>query len=205
MAFHVESVQLDGIKVIAPQVQGDERGFFMETFRADQFRQLGLPTEFVQDNHSRSIRGVLRGLHFQWEPPLGKLMRVTHGAAFLVAVDIRKGSPTLGEWFGSQVSAENKKQVWAPYGFARGFCALTSDCEVQYKCTALYNPRAEGVIHFADPQIGIRWPLDLAHLVLSTRDRAAGSLAEWLASPLSNHIVYPAEPVAGSSFGRALP
>jgi len=205
MAFHVESVQLDGIKVIAPQVQVDERGFFMETFRADQFRQLGLPTEFVQDNHSRSIRGVLRGLHFQWEPPLGKLMRVTHGAAFLVAVDIRKGSPTLGEWFGSQVSAENKKQVWAPYGFARGFCALTSDCEVQYKCTALYNPRAEGVIHFADPQIGIRWPLDPAHLVLSTRDRAAGSLAEWLASPLSNHIVYPAEPVAESSFGRALP
>ena len=205
MSFKIESVHLNEVIVVQPEVRGDSRGFFMETYRADQFKELGLPTNFVQDNHSKSKKGVLRGLHFQWDPPMGKLMRVTRGAAFLVAVDVRKGSPMLGKWFGLEISEENKKQVWAPYGFARGFCALTSDCEVQYKCTALYNPRAEGVIHFADPQIGIRWPLDPAHLVLSTRDRAAGSLAEWLASPLSNHIVYPAEPVAESSFGRALP
>ena len=97
----------------------------METFRVDQFEALGLPTEFVQDNHSRSSKGVLRGLHFQWEPPMGKLMRVTYGSAFLVAVDIRKGSPTLGQWFGTEISAANKKQVWAPAGFARGFCVLS--------------------------------------------------------------------------------
>ena len=207
MAFHVESVQLDGIKVIAPQVQGDERGFFMETFRADQFRQLGLPTEFVQDNHSRSIRGVLRGLHFQWEPPLGKLMRVTHGAAFLVAVDIRKGSPTLGEWFGSQVSAENKKQVWAPYGFARGFCSLTDACEVQYKCTAIYNPQGESVIHFADLEIGVEWPIEAKAAQTSERDRNGHTLAQWLASPLSDHVLYDitAERKRPDEVSRALP
>jgi len=132
MPFQIESTHLGEIVVLQPQVFGDARGFFMEAFRADQFRALGLPTEFLQDNHSRSSKGVLRGLHFQYEPPMGKLMRVTSGAAFLVAVDIRKGSPTLGKWFGMEVSAENKKQIWAPYGFARGFCALTDGCEVQY-------------------------------------------------------------------------
>ena len=106
----------------------------------------------LQDNHSRSAKGVLRGLHFQWEPPMSKLMRVTSGAAFLVAVDIRKGSPTLGQWFGLEVSADNKKQVYAPYGFARGFCALTDWCEVQYKCTGLYNSGAESGISYKDPR-----------------------------------------------------
>ncbi len=162
----------------------------METFRADQFRELGLPVEFVQDSHSRSAKGVLRGLHFQWDPPMGKLMRVTSGAAFLVAVDIRKGSPTLGEWFGLEVSAENKKQVWAPYEFARGFCVLTDQCEVQYKCTGIHNARGESSINFADSQIGIHWPMDLANAVLSERDRNAQTLAQWLASPLSDRILY---------------
>src|SRR5215469_11783670 len=97
----------------------------MEVFRTDQFHHLGLPCDFVQDNHSRSSKGVLRGMHFQWDPPMGKLMRVTRGAAFMVAVDVRKHSPTLAQWFGLEVSAENKLQIWAPYGFARGFCALT--------------------------------------------------------------------------------
>jgi dTDP-4-dehydrorhamnose 3,5-epimerase len=143
MGFKIESVHLNEVIVVQPEVRGDSRGFFMETYRADQFRELGLPTNFVQDNHSKSKKGVLRGLHFQWDPQMGKLMRVTRGTAFLVAVDIRKGSPTLGKWFGVEVSEDNKKQVWAPYSFVRGFCALTDDCEVQYKTTGTYNQKAE--------------------------------------------------------------
>ena len=193
MPLRVESRQLNDIVVLIPEVLGDARGFFMETFRADQFRELGLPTEFVQDNHSRSSKGVLRGLHFQWDPPMGKLMRVTSGAAFLVAVDIRKGSPTLGKWFGLEVSADNKKQVWAPYGFARGFCALTDACEVQYKCTGIYNPKGEAGIYFADPAIGIRWPIDVAAAVTSEKDRSVPALSQWLTSPQSNNILYHAD------------
>src|SRR5437016_2193814 len=190
MPFKIESVQLNEVVVIAPEVHDDARGFFMETFRTDHFRAMSLPTEFLQDNHSRSSQGVLRGLHLQWDPPMGKLMRVTNGVAFLVAVDVRKGSPTLGQWFGAEVSAENKKQVCAPYGFARGFCALTDVCESQYKCTAIYNPQGESVIHFADPQIGIHWPIDTKTAVTSDRDRNAQTLKQWLASPLSDHVVY---------------
>ena len=192
MPFSIESVHLNEIVVLVPQVNGDERGFFMETFRGDQFAELGLPTEFVQDNHSRSAKGVLRGLHFQWDPPMGKLMRVTQGRAFLVAVDVRKGSPTLGQWFGMEVTAENKKQIWAPYGFARGLCALTDGCEVQYKCTGIYNPKGEAGIYFADPAIGVRWPLDPAMATTSERDRRAPTLAQWLESPLSDNIRYTA-------------
>jgi dTDP-4-dehydrorhamnose 3,5-epimerase len=189
MPFQFESSHIGGsVVVLKPVVLGDERGFFMETYRQDNFRDLGLPTDWPQDNHSRSSRGVLRGLHFQWEPPMSKLMRVTRGTAFLVAVDIRKGSPTLGQWFGSEVSAENKKQIYAPYGFARGFCALTDDCEVQYKCTGIYNPGAESGILYRDPQIGVEWPL--TDVLVSPKDAKAQTLQEWLASPLSNHIVY---------------
>src|ERR1700691_5507918 len=159
MAFEVESRHLGEVVVLAGKAFQDNRGLFMETYRRDQFEELGLPGIFVQDNHSCSMKGVLRGLHFQWDPPMSKLMRVTRGAAFLVAVDIRKGSPTLGKWFGLEVSAENKKQVYAPYGFARGFCALTDDCEVQYKCTGIYNSGAESGISYKDPEIGIEWPL----------------------------------------------
>ena len=195
MALKIESVHLNDIVVVVPQVLGDSRGFFMETFRADQFRDMGLPMEFVQDNHSRSCKGVVRGLHFQWDPPMGKLMRVTNGAAFLVAVDVRKGSPTLGQWFGVEASADNKKQVWAPCGFARGFCALTDDCEVQYKCTGIYNSKGEAGIYLADPEIGIEWPIDLATAIISDRDRKAPTLAQWLASPLSDRV---------ASYGEAL-
>jgi len=190
MPFSIESVHLNDVVVVAPRVNGDERGFFMETFRADEFGALGLPTEFLQDNHSRSAKGVLRGLHFQWDPPMGKLMRVTSGAAFLVAVDVRKGSPTLGQWFGMEVSAENKKQIWAPYGFARGFCALTDGCEVQYKTTGIYNPNGEAGIYFGDPAIGIRWPIDPSVAVTSDRDKRAPTLAQWLESPLSDNITF---------------
>lgn len=160
----------------------------METFRADQFAEFGLPVNFVQDNHSRSARNVLRGLHFQWDPPMAKLMRVTYGSAFLVAVDIRKGSPTLGQWFGLECSAENKLQVYAPAGFARGFCVLSDFAEVQYKCTGIYNPKAESGIRWNDPAIGIRWPV--AEPLLSNKDANARTLAEWLASPESGHFLY---------------
>ena len=188
MELQIESKQLRDIVVLVPQVFEDARGFFMETFRADKFEALGLPSEFVQDNHSRSKKGVLRGLHFQWDAPMGKLMRVTYGNAFLVAVDIRKGSPTLGQWFGLEISAENKKQVWAPAGFARGFCVLSEFAEIQYKCTAIYNPKGESGIRWDDPAIGIQWPvLDYA---LSEKDRNTQSLAQWLDSPDSEHFKY---------------
>src|ERR1700693_2796960 len=146
MQINIEARPLKDVVVVVPEIFQDSRGFFSETFRADQFELLGLPTKFVQDNHSCSAKGVLRGLHFQWEPPMGKLMRVTLGTAFLVAVDIRKGSPTLGQWYGLADSAANRKQVWAPAGFARGFCALSEYAEVQYKCTGIYNSKAESGI-----------------------------------------------------------
>lgn len=189
MPLELVSTHLNGaVAVLVPKVLGDSRGFFMETYRADNFRDLGLPTEWVQDNHSRSSKGVLRGLHFQWDPPMSKLMRVTRGAAFLVAVDIRKGSPTLGQWLGTEVSADNKKQIYAPYGFARGFCALTDECEVQYKCTGLYNSGGESGVLYKDPAIGVEWPLQ--DVQVSEKDAKAQTLAEWLSSPLSSNIVY---------------
>ena len=189
MPLELERSYLDGaVVVVVPKVLGDDRGFFMETYRSDNFHDLGLPTEWVQDNHSRSSKGVLRGLHFQWDPPMSKLMRVTRGAAFLVAVDIRKGSPTLGKWVGLEVTADNKKQVYAPYGFARGFCALTDECEVQYKCTGIYNSGAESSISYKDPAIGIEWPS--IDVTVSTKDAKAQSLQDWLASPLSDNITY---------------
>ena len=188
MQIKIESTHLRDVVVIVPDIFQDSRGFFSETFRADQFESLGLPTEFVQDNHSRSARGVVRGLHFQWEPPMGKLMRVTMGSAFLVAVDIRKGSPTLGKWVGVEASAENRRSVWAPAGFARGFCALTDPTEIQYKCTGIYNSKAESAIRWNDPMIGIEWPL--VDVVVSEKDRDARSLEEWLASPESDNVAY---------------
>ena len=188
MNIRIEATHLKDVVVLTPEVFQDERGFFLEAFRADQFKALGLPHEFVQDNHSRSRKGVIRGLHFQWDSPMGKLMRVTYGTAFLIAVDIRKGSPTLGKWFGLEVSAENKKQVWAPAGCARGLCALSDFAEVQYKCTALYNPGGESCIRWNDPDIGIRWPVSEA--ILSAKDRQAQTLAEWLQSPLSENFRY---------------
>ena len=188
MHLTIESQHLNGIMVLAPKVFEDERGFFMEVYRADHFRDLGLPADFQQDNHSRSARNVVRGLHFQWEPPMGKLMRVTQGTAFLVAVDIRKGSPTFGRWFGLEASSANKKQVWAPPGFARGFCALSEFAELQYKCTGIYNNKGESGILWNDPAIGIDWPV--TNPILSPKDAKAQSLAAWAASPLSDHFRY---------------
>lgn len=186
MEIRVESRCLGDVIVLVPDVFQDTRGFFMETFRQDQFKALGLPYEFVQDNHSRSVKGVVRGLHFQWDPPMGKLMRVPLGTAFLVAVDIRKGSPTLGKWIGVEASAENRYQVWAPAGFARGFCVLSEVAEIQYKCTGLYNSKAESGIRWDDPQIGVKWPV--SDPSLSEKDRKAQSLDQWLARPESDRF-----------------
>ncbi len=192
MQIKVESWHLEDVVVVVPEIFQDSRGFFSETFRADQFEALGLPTQFVQDNHSRSVRGVIRGLHFQWEPAMGKLMRVTAGAAFLVAVDIRKGSPTLGQWVGVEASSDNRRCVWAPAGFARGFCALSEVTEIQYKCTGIYNGKAESAIRWNDPAIGIKWPN--VEAIVSEKDKNARSLADWLGSPDSNNFVYSEKP-----------
>ncbi|MCZ2139990.1 MAG: dTDP-4-dehydrorhamnose 3,5-epimerase [Bacteroidia bacterium] len=179
---------LNGLMVLQPEIFRDQRGFFMETYRTDAFAELGLTTPFVQDNHSRSSKGVLRGLHFQWEPPMGKLMRVTVGEAFLVAVDIRKNSPTFGQWYGEIVSAENCKMVWAPAGFARGFCTLSDFAEIQYKCTGLYNSKAESGILWNDPAIGIEWPID--NPTLSEKDTKAQTLKQWTENENSNNFMY---------------
>lgn len=180
MSFEVEGRHLEEVLVLIPSAHSDPRGYFMETYREDQFHGLGISQRFVQDNHSYSKKGVLRGLHFQWEPPMGKLMRVTRGEAFLVAVDLRQGSPTLGKWVGVRASAENRRQVWAPASFARGFCALTEHVEVQYKCTGTYNSQAESAIRWNDPAIDIDWPV--RDPIISEKDRNAQTLAEWLAS-----------------------
>src|ERR1700729_1271333 len=188
MEIKIESRFMRDVVVLVPEAFQDSRGFFMETFREDQFQKHGLPTHYVQDNHSRSAKGVVRGLHFQWDPPMGKLMRVTQGSAFLVAVDIRKGSPTLGQWVGVEASAENRRQVWAPAGFARGFCVLSEGAEIQYKCTGLYNKNAESGVRWDDPAIGIQWPL--ADVTVSDKDRNAATLAEWARSADSDHFRY---------------
>ena len=190
MPIHIESRHLNDIVVLKPDAFTDERGFFLETYRADQFREMGLPTDFVQDNHSRSKRGVIRGLHFQYDRPMGKLMRVTLGVAYLVAVDIRKGSPTVGRWVGLEVSDQNRLQVWAPAGFARGFYVLSDHAELQYKCTAIYNRKGETGIRWNDPQVGVEWPIASNEAVLSEKDRKAQSLAEWLASPQADLLQY---------------
>lgn len=188
MQVKKESTHLGEIVIVAPEVFEDERGFFMETYRNDQFTALGLPGDFVQDNHSRSKCGVLRGLHFQYDPPMGKLMRVTQGRAFLVAVDLRKGSPTFAKWWGTELSAENKKQMWAPASFARGFCVLSDWAEIQYKVTGLYNSKTDVAIRFDDPHIGIQWPIPNPQI--SERDRNAMPLAEWVKSPASDVFQY---------------
>lgn len=192
MRIEIESEHLNGLKILAhPDVFEDDRGFFIEVFRRDLFEALGLPAGFVQLNHSRSRKGVLRGLHFQWEPPMGKLMRVTLGSAYLMAVDIRKGSPTLGQSFGVEVSAHNKKQVWAPAGFARGFYVLSDYAEIQYLCTGIYNNQAESGVLWNDPALALKWPIPAGSTpVLSDKDQKARTLDQWLATPESDYFQF---------------
>jgi dTDP-4-dehydrorhamnose 3,5-epimerase len=186
MAFRVAGRFLGEIVVLEPRTYEDDRGLFMEAFRADQFREFGLPDHYPQENQSVSRKGVVRGLHFQWTPPMGKVMRVIAGSAWLVAVDIRRGSASVGRWHGIEVSAANRLQVWAPPGFARGFCALVDGTEVQYRCTSIYNPKGESGIRWNDPRIGIDWPVDRP--ILSAKDAAAMSFDEWLAAPESARL-----------------
>lgn len=189
MPIRIESRHLNGLLVLVPDVYEDERGFFLEVFRADQFAELGLPDHFPQANQSHSRRGVIRGLHFQWQPPQGKLMRVACGRALLVAVDIRPGSPTLGQWHGIEVDAAQPRLVWAPAGFARGFCVRSESADIHYLCTAVYNPRSEAGIVWNDPDIGIDW--GCAAPLLSPKDRQAFTLAQWLKKPSSRQFRYP--------------
>lgn len=167
----------DGLLVIEPEVFADERGFFMETFSADKFAALGLPTEFLQDNHSASVKGVLRGLHFQLPPkPMGKLVRCTRGRVWDVAVDLRQASMTYKQSFGIELSAQNKKMLWLPAGFGHGFYSL-EDCEVLYKCTHTYDKASDGNVAWNDPELNVQWPLD-GQPMLSARDQAAPLLKD---------------------------
>jgi dTDP-4-dehydrorhamnose 3,5-epimerase len=160
---------LPGVLIIEPQVHGDARGFFVETWHAQRYAEHGLPERFVQDNHSRSSRGVLRGLHYQLQQPQGKLVRVTQGEVFDVAVDIRRGSPSFGQWAGVRLSGENHRQFYVPPGFAHGFCTLSETADFLYKCTDYYHPQSERGVLWNDPDIGIEWPeLDVR---LSDKDR----------------------------------
>jgi len=194
MKLTATRLAIPDVVLLEHEVFEDERGYFMEVYKQDQFRELGLPELFVQFNESRSARDVIRGLHFQWDPPMGKLMRVAEGAAFLVAMDIRHDSPTLGRWVGETITAENRLQLWAPAGFARGLCALTDNARIQYLCTGMYNGNAESGILWNDPEIGIRWPVPDPRL--SSKDRSAQTLREWLTRPESKSFSVSAQQAA---------
>lgn len=169
---------LPGVLIIEPKVFGDDRGFFQETWNTQTFADAGLTMDFVQDNHSRSARGVLRGLHYQLENPQGKLVRVSQGAVFDVAVDIRRSSPHFGKWVGVELSGENHRMLWIPPGFAHGFTVLSESVDFLYKCTTLYHPPSDRSLRWNDPAIGIDWPnLGMAPL-LSAKDEAAPLLRD---------------------------
>ena len=172
----VTSTELPGVLILEPEVYKDPRGFFFESYQEKKFMDAGIPLRFVQDNHSRSARGTLRGLHSQLTHAQGKLVRVTVGEVFDVAVDIRKGSPTFGRWVGVTLSAENFKQLYVPPGFAHGFCVTSESADFLYKCTDFYHPEDEIVVAWNDPALGIRWPL--SEPTLSKRDAAALPLAQ---------------------------
>ena len=178
MKLSATRLALPEVVLLEHEAFEDERGYFMEVYKREQFHELGLPDLFVQLNESRSARNVIRGLHFQWDPPMGKLMRVAEGAAFLVAVDIRHDSPTLGQWVGETIRAEDKRQIWAPAGFARGLCALAENTRVQYLCTGTYNGAAESGLRWNDPEIGVTWPV--RDPLVSAKDQTAQTLREWL-------------------------
>ena len=176
MPYQVTQTPIDGVLILEPKVFGDARGFFMESFNARDFQTAtGLNETFVQDNHSKSSKGVLRGLHYQVQHAQGKLVRVTQGAVFDVAVDIRKDSSTFGQWVGLELSAENKKQLWVPAGLAHGFLVTSESAEFLYKTTDYYHPEFERSLLWNDPEIGVTWPLHLldAEPLLAPKDIAA--------------------------------
>jgi dTDP-4-dehydrorhamnose 3,5-epimerase len=168
--------QLDGVVLIEPEVHGDERGFLVETFREDAWRELGIAVEFVQENHSRSARGSLRGLHFQTSPGQAKLVRCLRGRVWDVAVDLRRDSPTHLQWEAHELDDERHRQLFVPAGFAHGFCVLSEEADVAYKLSSYYDPVTEAGVAWDDPEVGVEWPID--DPVLSERDRNALRLAE---------------------------
>lgn len=178
MTVNVIATGIPDVLIFEPRVFGDDRGFFMESFNARTFTDLtGLKREFVQDNHSRSQKGVLRGLHYQIQNPQGKLVRVVSGSVFDVAVDLRQSSPTFGRWEGLELSAENKRMLWVPEGFAHGFLVLSDSAEFLYKTTDYYFPQHERSLLWSDPALGINWPLD-GQPLLSAKDTSAKPLNE---------------------------
>jgi dTDP-4-dehydrorhamnose 3,5-epimerase len=174
----VTETALPGVLIIEPRVFGDARGFFMETWNALAFAEAGLGLTFVQDNHSRSQKGVLRGLHLQNPLPQGKLVRVTHGAVFDVAVDLRWSSPYFGKWVGVELTAENKRMLWVPEGFAHGFLTLEDETDFLYKCTEPYEPSCEYTLAWDDPAVGIDWPVAGLDPIISEKDARGLALAE---------------------------
>lgn len=175
--MNIAETELPEVKLLTPRVFGDDRGFFLESWNARVFADAGIDVPFVQDNHSRSAIGVLRGLHYQLANPQGKLVRVTAGAVFDVAVDIRRSSPHFGRWTGHVLSADNKAMLWIPPGFAHGFLVLSDSADFLYKCTTLYDPPSDRGIAWDDPDIGIDWPLEGVAPLLSAKDAAASRLA----------------------------
>ncbi len=174
--MQLATTSLPGVIIIEPRVFADARGFFMETYHQDKFAAAGIDASFRQDNHSYSRHGVLRGLHYQFEHPQGKLVRAIRGAVFDVAVDLRRGSPHFGSWFGTQLTADNRRQLYIPSGFAHGFCVLSDEAEVVYKATDVWHPGDEHTIRWDDPDLGIDWPF--TNPLVSEKDAAGRSFAE---------------------------
>jgi len=174
-----EKCSIPDVLVFEPKIHRDERGFFFESYQTQKYARAGIPFLFVQDNHSKSVKGTLRGLHAQVKQPQGKLVRVVRGAVFDVAVDIRTGSPTFAKWVGVELSADNFKQMYIPPGFAHGFCVISDEAELEYKCTDYYSPENEIGILWNDPKIGIKWPLK--EPLLSKKDAAASPLSAFSA------------------------
>lgn len=182
MAIRVSPTELDGVLLIEPDIFRDERGFFLEVYHRQRYAEQGIGCEFVQDNHSASRRGVLRGLHYQGSPaPQAKLVRCSRGAILDVAVDLRAGSPTFGRWVSVELSEENARQIFVPAGFGHGFLTLSELAEVQYKCSSPYTPAAEGAVRWDDPEIGIVWPIKTP--LVSAKDASAPSLAQYRERP----------------------
>lgn len=172
----ISETELPGVLLLEPKRFGDDRGFFMELFHEKRYAEAGIPGPFVQDNFSRSARGILRGLHFQQPQAQGKLVQVFAGAVYDVAVDIRRGSPTFGRWVGVELSADNRRQLWVPPGFAHGFCVLSESADFHYKCTDFYSPTSEHGIAWNDPDLGIPWPVKSP--LLSPKDSVAPRLKD---------------------------
>lgn len=173
----VEKTPIEGVLLVKPKVFGDKRGFFVETWQKKRYEEAGINLPFVQDNHSMSTKGILRGLHFQKKHPQGKLVMVSHGEVFDVAVDLRKDSPSFGQWFGALLTAENRHQLWLPPGMAHGFVVLSETAHFHYKCTDYYHPEDEGSIRWNDPDVDVKWPISFEPVV-SEKDAKAPFFAD---------------------------